>query len=252
MGRKVLTFKESFVETIYRLPLYASTIIFRVGSICLEMAYLRYYSLIPLTILFVMQTMITWTRRKQLKLHKTFQLVVSNIGVVNAYSRFQTETTVAEDEKNVVKFIKHSAIATFTFHSTMLIIIMIIGHSFPTAMEHWYIDPCNFPLQPGMQSFFWVLAVVLFMGLYSLTAIIYRAPLMAQVDTIDSEHDEDDTIGVSLEVQASDVIDKFNKAVQTETKEFENNKHEAGKKNPETSVSLHGTEEAKTFNDKGT
>ena len=33
MGRKVLTFKESFVETIYRLPLYASTIIFRIGSI---------------------------------------------------------------------------------------------------------------------------------------------------------------------------------------------------------------------------
>ena len=162
--------------------------------------------------------------------------------MVNAYSRFQTENTVAEDEKDVIKFIRHSAIATFTFHSAMIIIIMIMGHSFPTAMEHWYIDPCDFPLQPGMQAFFWVLVVVLFMGLYSLTAIIYRAQLMVQVKIIEpeSKHDEDETDGVPIAVQSSDVIEKLNKAVQTEKEEFDNNRHEEGKKNPEILVNLHG------------
>ena len=92
------------------------------------------------------------------------------------------------------------------------------------------------------------------MGLYSLTAIIYRAPLMVQVEIEkpESKHDEDQTDGVSLEAQVSDLIEKLNKAVQTQKEKFENNGHEAGEKNPEISFCLHGTEEVKTFDDKGT
>ena len=221
IGGKELPFKESVKETIYRLPLYASTIIFRIGSLCLVIAYLRYFSLIPIATLVVIQTIITWKRCSKLKLHKTFQLVVSNIGSVNAYSRFQTDTTVAEDEKDVVKFIKDSAIATFICHSTMLISIVIVGLASPNIIEHWSLDPCVFPLKPSMQTFLWVFGSVCFMGLYSLTAIIYRAPVMAKVEinTMECKHEEDQIEAVLLKEQGSGVTDKLDKVVQTDRDE---------------------------------
>ena len=117
MKGKALTFKESLIETIYRLPLYASTIIFRIVSLCLAMAYLRYYSIIPMTFLFVIQTIITWERYKKqdyedAMISETFKLVVCNIGVVTAHGTVMridgnTDRKPVEDENDIVKFIKN-------------------------------------------------------------------------------------------------------------------------------------------------
>ena len=57
---------------------------------------------------------------------------------------------------------------------------MILGHSFPNASEHWSSE-CDFPLKPGTQAFFWIFGAVLFMGFYSLTAILYKAQVMTKV-----------------------------------------------------------------------
>ena len=131
MGGKELSFKESLLETIYRLPLYSSTIIFRIGSLCLTMAYLRYFSLIPIAILVVVQSLITWKRCKKLKntrndtqesLYQTVQLVVANIGVIKAYGMHVEDpyNKLSEDEKDVAQFIKHSTIASFLYHTAIL------------------------------------------------------------------------------------------------------------------------------------
>ena len=160
-------------------------------------------------------------KMQQIEATQIFQLVVSNIGSVNAYSRFQTDTKVAEDEKDVVKFTKDSAIATFICHSTMLISIVIVGLASPNIIEHWSLDPCVFPLKPGMQTFLWVFGPVCFMGLYSLTAIIYRAPVMAKVEinTMECKHEEDQIEAVLLKEQGSGVTDKLDKVVQTDRDE---------------------------------
>ena len=204
-----LSIKESLKETIYRLPLYASTIIFRVGSIVLTTAYLRLFALIPIAILFVTQTTITWTRYKKLDdkgfaLKLTLQLVVSNIGVVNAIGILNTTKKqppwrsvlqlvtyplgidvlekLDEKEEDVVRFIRNSSLATFIHHSAMLIIIMVVGHFFPSAMNNWSSE-CDILLKPGTQAFFCLFGAVLFMGLYSVTAIMYGAPMMVNVNT---------------------------------------------------------------------
>lgn len=201
MGGKSLTSKESLMETIYRLPTYSSTIIFRIGSLCLTMAYLRYYSLIPIALLVVMQTIITlerfkkvdassakigWPRIKKLenrinwKIDSIVALVGYNIGVVADYG---SRHLFVEDEKEVLQFIKNSTIASFMHHSAMLIIIMILGRFVPNVIDHGLDDRCDFPLEPGSQSFFWVFGAILFMGFYSVTAILNRAPSIVKVET---------------------------------------------------------------------
>ena len=219
-----LGFKALLKETIYRLPLYVSTIIFRIGSLCLTMAYLRYYSLIPIAVLFFTQTIITWTRCKKIEYDDTgeaikqiFQLVVCNVGVVNAYSLDQTILTVKEDDDNVVKFIRHSSIVVFLHHSIMLVIIMIIGHFFPHTSEHWSSE-CDFPLKPGTQAFFWIFGAVLFMGFYSLTAIMYKAQLMVKVaiNEIEGKHEAVQIEEVLLKDHGPGRVETLEKFVQTE------------------------------------
>ena len=224
-----LGFKALLKETIYRLPLYVSTIIFRIGSLCLTMAYLRYYSLIPIAVLFLTQTMITWKRCKETEfrneefrklrgqaLTQTFQLVVCNIGVVNAYS-FDQITVNAEDDNDIVKFIRRSAILVFVHHSTMLLMIMILGHSFPNAMEHWSSE-CDFPLKPGTQTFFWIFGAVLFMGFYSLTAIMYQAQLMVKVaiNEMEGKHEAVQIEEVLLNDHGHEKTECSDEFVQTE------------------------------------
>ena len=117
----------------------------------------------------------------------TNRLVISNIGCVNAFT-FNNQSTVGatgtdipvEDEQDVVDFIKNSTLAGFIHHSAVLIIIMMVGSFFPSSMDHWS-SQCNFPLKPGMQSFYWIFGTLIFMGFYSLTAIMYRADRVLMV-----------------------------------------------------------------------
>ena len=180
-----LTCTQSLFETLYRLPLYLSTIVFRVVSLCLTMAFLRYWALVPIGVLIFFLTLIAWRRHTQLlknrnrAMESTVHLVVANLGVVNAYS-FDQDEIGEEQQKYVVKFIRHSAIATFMLHSLSLSIIMIMGFSNPATMAHWG-SKCDFLLKPGNQEFYWVFMTVLLLGCYSLTGILYNAEIMATI-----------------------------------------------------------------------
>ena len=180
---KELSFKNSLLSTIYRLPMYASTIIFRVGSLAITMAYFRYLSLIPIAILLVTQTMIAWTRYKKLRgaidntKQLTLLLVASNVGGVDA---LPLGSKHAEEDQNVVHFIKNSTLASFIHHSALLIFIMTVAYIFPDAMSHWS-SSCTFPLKPGTHAFWGTFGVVFFMGIFSLTTILYRARSMVKI-----------------------------------------------------------------------
>ena len=234
MGGRPMKFTESIIETAQRLSLYVSTIIFRAGSLCIAMAYLRYYSLIPMAILLVVQSSISWARCKNMEdstlgMHHTFKvmggiristtriitaflLVIVNLGVITGYGL----ATKVGDEKDVVQFIKHSTIASFIYHSAMLIIIVITGQSFPNAMEHWHpSNPCDFPIKPDTQTFLWVFGAVLFMGFYSINVIMYRAPSMVQAKTKETQIKNDDgqLENISLNCHGSDLIERLEKAI---------------------------------------
>ena len=112
---------------------------------------------------------------KGFALKLTLQLVVSNIGVVNAIGILNTTKKqpswrnalqlvtyplgidvlerLDEKEEDVVRFIRNSSLATFIHHSAMLIVIMVVGHFVPNAMDNWSSE-CDIFLKPGTQAFF--------------------------------------------------------------------------------------------------
>ena len=175
---KRLTCVESLWETISRLPAYISTIIFKVASLVLTMACLRVYAIIPIALMVSELILISWIRVKNNKeWHKKILvgccLVFSNIGVVNSYTLFNNEVEKKERDEEIINFVRRSSIITFIHHLTALILIMVIGWNYPDTFEHW--TSPNFLLSPCETYFYFVFTVVILIGVYSLTVVLYRA-----------------------------------------------------------------------------
>ena len=62
--RAKLSFIDSIKETLQRLPTYVTTIVFRVSSLVLCMAYLRVYSIVPMVFLILETIILSWIRFK--------------------------------------------------------------------------------------------------------------------------------------------------------------------------------------------
>ena len=175
-----LSFKEAAWEMILRLPTYISTIVFRISSLVLTMAYLRSFSIIPIILLICEPIGVTWVRLKNNKklsfteINNGLYLVFSNIGVVNTYTIFQIDRKFEEKENDtdIKNFVRKSSIITFSHHLTVLVFILIIGGNYPEALEHW--SSRKFWLTPGTERFYWVFSSVILVGILSLTAILYR------------------------------------------------------------------------------
>ena len=183
-----LTFVESLWETLQRLPAYVSTIIFKVACLVLCMACLRIYSSLPMILLIFELVLITWMRvRKNTgwdngeKSIAAFYLVFSNVGVVNAYTFLGAFNKKDEEEEEyIINFVRRSSIIAFLHHSTVLVAIMVLGWNYPDTFEHW--SSPSFLLSPSNQLFYSVFTVVLLIGVYSLTVILYRAHKISTVE----------------------------------------------------------------------
>ena len=166
------------MEAIKRLPCYISTIIFRVMSISLTMAYLRIWATIPLTLLVIELTYFAWNRNKKRevslpkKLIRTYLLVTSNLTVMNARTIHELKEEEQEEKSNIEQFLKNSSLITFFHHSITLLIILFICLYHPQFFVHWT-EP-HFWLKPSIERFYWVFGITLLMGVYSLTVILYR------------------------------------------------------------------------------
>ena len=180
MGKE-LSFGESLLQTFKRMPCYTSTIIFRVSAVSLTIAFLRGWSAIPISILFLELAILAYMRNKNQEDRSearaaTFYLCLSNAGVMNAY----TLGTDDEDEVGGEKFIRNSTIVTFIHHSIVLVTIMIVASYNPQYLDHWTWP--EFQLKPTVCHFFTVFGCTLFMGCYSLTVTLYRAKNIVNVD----------------------------------------------------------------------
>ena len=197
-----LGFKKNLVEVMKRLPCYATTITFRVMSLFLTMAFLRYFSIIPLTLLAIEISALAWMRCKKIEgsrefwedldkeqqgqsnIMDTFGLVVSNFGVMTA----SVVTGENEDVKEIEKFVRCSSILTFIHHSVILTLIMILGWYDPNYMDHW--TSPEFRLHPTSERFFWMFGSTLMMGCFSLTTILYRARNIATLEINEQNPDD--------------------------------------------------------------
>ena len=189
--KKTLGFKQLLVQVVKLLPCYISTITFRISSLCLTMAFLREFSIIPLTLLAIEIAVLAWMRCKDIKLNLNnwlfifVGLVVSNFGVMTASLYYPR---AKEDVKEVEKFVRRSTIVTFIHHIVILSIIMVLGRHYPNYMCHWTAP--MFILKPTCERFFWVLGTTMMMGCFSLTSIMYRATNIATLKI--EEHNPED------------------------------------------------------------
>ena len=127
---------QSLIETLRRVPIYVPNIIFRTGSLVVTIAYLRIYSIIPILILVIELGRVSWKRFRKLNdRDSTFQVTISNLGVLNSYAfvmgarPFRNED---EDEEDVNNFIVRSSVVTFVHHSIVIGVIMTIGYFYPS------------------------------------------------------------------------------------------------------------------------
>ena len=167
-----LSFGQSLIETLKRIPIYVSNIIFRIGSLAVAMSYLRLYSIIPISILLLELGWISWNRIRKLSNKERAiilvpQLMASNLGVLNSYAFDQGcgSGYGKEDEKeeDIKKFVIRSTWITFFHHSIVLAIIMVIGYFQP----EFFVSSLRFTPTKGW--FFSLVGFLLGMGVLSLT-----------------------------------------------------------------------------------
>ena len=170
-----LTFCQSLIQTLKMIPMYVPTIVFRVGSMVVTMAYLRFYSIIPISLLLIEMAFVGWVRFR--KMWKTSDrreyvatLTMSNVGVFNAYSPFQGQEWDWDDEneEDINNFIVRSNITTFIHHTIVISIIMGVGFFQPSFFLPALI------LKPEDGTFYMVLGGIIGMGALSLTINLCR------------------------------------------------------------------------------
>ena len=138
-----------------------------------------------MTLLIFELVLVSWKRLKhndnmfaEYKIPTGFYLVISNVGVVNAYTAF----TFKDEEKvdDIKNFVIQSSCISFMHHVSTLALIVVLGWHYPDYFEHW-ISP-KFRLSPCEERFYWVFFVVLLIGVYSLTTTLYRARHITTVE----------------------------------------------------------------------
>jgi len=188
--RKELTFKQLLSESVKRLPCYLSSIIFRVMSLALTMAFLRIWSILPIGLLVTEISIIGWMSHKKMinrmrAFMHTINLTLGNCGVMMAYPFFlDSEEREEIREKDVQNFVCCSSIATFLHHTATLSIIMVLVWYDPYYMEHW--SAPYFLLNPinaiSRHDLFWAFGCTILMGCYSTTVSMYGARNITDVE----------------------------------------------------------------------
>ena len=169
------------------LPCYASTIVFRVTSFSLTIAYLRLWSIIPITLLFLELAVMSYRRYQNVKeTSRRFAFVyltcLSNAGVLNANNIGELNSDIrdkkAEDDGR--RFIRISSIVTFIHHSSVLSLIMVMSRLLPDYFEQGRLKVII--LRPDSPHFLWVFSVTILVGLLSCVFSLHHAQKAAEVE----------------------------------------------------------------------
>ena len=183
-----LGFKELLIETATRLPCYVTTVIFRTSAFTLTVVFLRLWAIIPISVLIIELAIIGYVRVKKRSLEDdkeiavpVYFLTISNVGVLNTYNVGSMVLKQPDcDIKDVKTYVRNSSIASFATYFVTLTVVMFLAFYNPTSLSHWQED--RFLLKKGHPHFFSAFLFVFLMGCYSLTATLYRADEIANMN----------------------------------------------------------------------
>ena len=197
MTTKDLTASETFSHILSTIPCYLSTIVFRVMSLSLTIAFLRPYSIIPISFLLIELSVLSYERYKNLPLHvkggKFIPIYIStltNLGVlnsinVNEYFNVNEDGRMTPDcIKACKKFIKRSSILTLVHHSVVLFVITLISESHSDFIKHSE-QYQLLELEPASMEFYSVFGLTLMFGIFSTTLSLNQASKIINVNSPD-------------------------------------------------------------------
>ena len=181
-----LSLCQKMIQILKSIPIYCSSIVFRVFSFVLTISYLRNYSIFPISILFIELGLLAYIRYRNEefgdKQHpyarwvNIYTTTVSNAGVLNISTIKNASNIKDEDVKATRKFIRLSSITTFIHHSIVLITILMVVIFHPdylTDEQFKYLI-----LKPENKLFYPAFGVTIAIGLVSMILCITLASKM--------------------------------------------------------------------------
>ena len=132
----------SVLHKIKSLPTHGITIIFRVLSFSLTIAFLRVWSIIPIAVLYFGLLIITYKRYRHVDDKWDFRAAMwwvplSNLSALNVYSIADQRIVIADrpSEDRIFSFIRASSIWSFVHHAIVLILIMALANFCPEYLN---------------------------------------------------------------------------------------------------------------------
>ena len=197
MTTKDLTTSETLIHILSTIPCYLSTIVFRVMSLSLTIAFLRSYSIIPISILLIELSILSYNRYKNLPLLvkggrfiPIYLSTLNNMGVLNSinmneyFNANEDGKMTPECIEACKKFIKRSSILTLVHHSVVLLVIMSISEKRPNFFKHGE-QYRLLELEPASMEFYSIFGLTLMVGIFSTTLSLNQASRIINVNSPD-------------------------------------------------------------------
>ena len=196
MKKVQMTLVETLCHTIEIFPCYAFTLIFRVISLSLTIAYLRIWAMVPIGVNLLELFIISYVRYAKVEeKSRCFAFVyfaaLSNVGVlnVNSFGELNGDEKDHKDDKDGRRFIRRSSIITFLHHSIVLSVILVLSQTHPKLFTEGK-RGCII-LQPSLENgdpnpnFFWTISVTILIGFQGMMLSLANERKVSDVKKID-------------------------------------------------------------------
>jgi len=192
LASKDLNLCKTLTHVLKTLPCYCSTIVFRVLAFSHTTAYLRYYAVVPIFILFLELFALNYLRLKNEEFDNGYEMALTiystaivNAGVLTVSNGRNLRKTRVEDAnkymENDLEFIRLSSIITFLHHTVVLTIIVVMASINP----EYLIDEEHFVVlrwMPDSNEFYWPFGITFLFGVVSTVLSLMLAPIIVGVD----------------------------------------------------------------------
>ena len=196
MKKVQMALVKTICHTVEIFPCYAFTLIFRVTSLTLTIAYLRIWATIPIGVLLLELFIISYIRyikveEKSRRFAFVYFAALSNVGVlnVNSFGELNGDKEDHKDDKDGRRFIRRSSIITFIHHSIVLSVILVLSQINPEFFTEGK-RKCII-LKPSLENgdpnpnFFWTISVTILIGFQGMMLSLANERKVSDVKKID-------------------------------------------------------------------
>ena len=192
---KALSFKQTMMHTVKRLPAHVATIMFRVSAFTLTLVFLREWAAIPICALYLELLTITYMRYQNVKdpvicFRAIWYKSISNLAVLNVYTLVDTEMDEGDkpSEESCRNFIILSSFTTFVHHVMVMTSIILLALYYPEYFQQEGFSRLIVELKPGEAYFFYAFGITYFLGIFSLFLCLHLSKNVSEIRSKGSEH----------------------------------------------------------------